>query len=199
MFSGDSKERPDQKGRQNTASSETECQIKAYLDGQPETIHMMAGWARSVAAHKAWGFETPEDVVQATLLALVQNFRDGKFTGGNLPAYVKRIAKNMCITSYRKTRTRGEHISIDKSPFPPSSRQSGESIERRALLYRILEQMEEGCRQIILLAYAYGYSRREIGRRLEISEEATRVKLFRCIRHARTMLDGSDDIGMEHM
>jgi RNA polymerase sigma-70 factor (ECF subfamily) len=150
---------------------------------------MMAGWAMTVAVHGAWGFETPDDVVQATLLALVQNFRDGRFHGGNLRAYVQRIAKNMCITHYRRVRARGEHVSLEDTTHAPASRLSGEDMERRVMLNRILDRLGENCRRIVLMAYIQGYSRKEIGERMGISEQAARVKLFRCIRNARDMMD----------
>jgi len=166
---------------------ETDRLIGEFLDGRLEAVRTVADWAKSVAAHRAWGFETPEDVVQATLLALVQNLREGRFKGGNLRAYVRRIAKNMCVTNYRKIRSRGEHISLDESTHRPPARLSSDDVERRALLNEILGRLDESCRQVLLLAYVQGFSRKEIGERLQISEEAARVKLFRCIRNARAM------------
>jgi RNA polymerase sigma-70 factor (ECF subfamily) len=152
----------------------------------------MAGWARSVAVHGAWGFETPDDVVQSTLLALVQNFRDGRFKGGNLRAYVQRITMNMCISNYRRARARGEHVPLEDTTPAPASRASGEDTERRVMLNRILDRLGKNCRQIVIMAYVQGYNRKEVGERLGISEQAARVKLFRCIHKARDIIE---DIG----
>jgi RNA polymerase sigma-70 factor (ECF subfamily) len=160
------------------------------LEGRPEDVRQVVGWARSVAAHRAWGFETSEDIVQATLLAVVQNLRAGRFKGGDFRAYVRRISKNMCITSYRRIKSRGEHVPLETCSDPSTHRTSGDGIERDALLKRILAQLKRGCREILLFAYVQGYSRKEIGERLGISEEAARVKLFRCMKEARTLLDG---------
>lgn len=184
--------------RDEAASGETERYVKGFLEGQSGAVREVAGWARAVAVHAVWGFEAPEDVVQATLLALVQNLRQGRFKGGNLRAYVRRITKNMCITDYRRVRARGDHVSLDESAHPPADRVSGEDVERSALLVRILERLNEGCRKIVLLAYVQGFSRKEIGMHLGISEEAARVKLFRCIKNARAMLNGLGDVDMGH-
>jgi RNA polymerase sigma-70 factor (ECF subfamily) len=135
-----------------------------------------------------WGFETSEDIVQATLLAVVQNLRDGRFKGGDLRAYVRRIAKNMCITSYRRLKSRGEHVSLDRAPDPPAPDTTASDLERRVTLDRVLDRLNPGCREIILFAYVQGFSRKEIGDRLGISEESARVKLFRCIKNARALL-----------
>lgn len=171
------------------ASETTDVQVAAFLKGERWAVGLMADWARQVAAHEAWGFETPDDVVQATLLALVQNFRRGGFVGGNLRAYVRRIAKNMCISSYRKVRARGEHVALEDVSFGIESSISGADVERRAMLVHIMERMGEECRRIVTLAYMHGYNRKEIGQELGISVEAARVRLFRCIQSARVMLD----------
>jgi RNA polymerase sigma factor (sigma-70 family) len=166
--------------------------IEDFLAGRPEGVRQVASWARAVAAHGAWGFETPEDVVQATLLAVLNNLRVGHFTGGDFRAYVRRIAKNMCITDYRRLKRRGEHVSLDDVPGVADTRTSAERAERLTMLDWILERLHEGCRQIILLAYVEGLSRKEIANHLGISEGAARVKLFRCIQNARQMLDAPD-------
>lgn len=176
---------------------DTDRLIKEFLDGRIDAVKTVAEWARSVAVHRAWGFETPEDVVQATLLALVQNLRDGRFKGGDLRAYVRRIAKNMCITNYRRIKIRGEHVSLDEGSPPPVSSISTGDVERRVMLDQILTRLSEGCRRIIVLAYLKGYSRKEIGKRLGLSEEAARVKLCRCIQNARALMEGPESTKTE--
>jgi RNA polymerase sigma factor (sigma-70 family) len=174
----------------DAVSTDAGEQIAAFLDGERWAVGLMADWARQVAVHEAWDFETPDDVVQATLLALVQNFRRGGFVEGNLRAYVRRIAKNMCISSYRKTRARGEHVALEDVSFGIASPASGADVERRATLARVMEGMGEECRRIVTLAYIHGCNRKEIGNELGISVEAARVRLFRCMQSARMMLNG---------
>ena len=176
--------------------AESEAIVREFLGGRPASVRMVAGWARSVAAHRIWGFENTEDIVQATLLALVQNLREQRFKGGNLRAYVRRIAKNMCISYYRKVRTRGSHVPFEEDAHHSAPQHPGKEMECRTLVDRIFERLTDACRQIILLAYIHGYSRKEISDRLGITEEATRVKLYRCIRNARTLLNGFGDIAM---
>jgi RNA polymerase sigma-70 factor (ECF subfamily) len=178
----------DDAGRQ-----QTDQQVQEFIAGQVETIATVAGWARSVIAHRIWEFQTPEDIVQATLLALLQNLRDGRFQGGDLRAYVRRIAKNICITHYRRMRTRGDHISFEETGPAAGSGQDGDALERHALLDRILERLQASCRQIVMFAYVQGYSRKEIAECLGISEEAARVRLCRCLKRARALLSGLAD------
>ncbi len=186
--SPDRSELPDPGRAHDPSADQSDLVVQGFLQGRPEDVRLVAGWAKSVAAHRVWGFETSEDIVQATLLAVVQNLRDGRFKGGDLRAYVRRITKNMCITSYRKIKNRGEHVSLDVSADPVSPRSTGGEIERRADLNRVLSQLNQGCREMLLFAYVQGYSRKEIGKRLGISEEAARVKLFRCLKGARALM-----------
>lgn len=182
---------PDAQHPRNLSADPCNVIVQGFLDGRPEYVRQVALWAKTVAEHRVWGFETPEDIVQATLLAVVQNLRDGRFDEGDLRAYVRRIAKNMCITSYRRLKSRGEHVSLDRTADPPASAPSGTDLERRVVLERILEKLDNGCREIILFAYVHGLSRKEIGGRLGISEEAARVKLCRCLKNARALLSES--------
>lgn len=161
-----------------------------FMDGRPEHVRQVASWARQIVEHRVWGFETAEDIVQATLLAVVQNLRDGRFKGGDLRAYVRRIAKNMCISSYRRARSRGDQVSLGSISDPSPARTDEDRIERRIMLERMLERLKEGCRELILRAYVGGFSRKEIGDWLGISEEAARVRLYRCVENARELLSG---------
>lgn len=165
--------------------------IAGFLENEPGSVGLLASWARSVALHRAWGFETPEDIVQATLLALVQIFREGRFTGGDLRAYVRRVAKNLCVSSYRKARVRRIHVPLEETSAAASAVADRSSDpERTALLRRVLGLLDEANRQIIMLAYLWGLSRKEIASRLGISEGAAKVKLFRCMERARSLIEG---------
>lgn len=162
--------------------------VDGFLANQPEAIGVVASWARQVARHKAWGFESPEDIVQATLLALVTGFRDQRFTGGNLRAYVQRIAKNMCVSSYRRAVVRRSTVSVEVEPEAAKVAARVECDPERDLAVReIMRRLDEACRRIIDLAYVRGHDRREIAQRLGINVGAARVKLFRCLETARAM------------
>lgn len=186
--SGSASRAPDRPGSTGPRepAEETDRIVAGFLANRPEVVVQVAGWAKSVVQYRLWAFESPEDIVQETLLALVQNLREERFKGGDLRAYVRRIAKNICISSYRRLRTRGTHLPVCEEISVPSSRDAGPEIERQAMLQRILERLDEACRQLITLAYAYGIGRKEIAQRLGISETAAKVRLHRCLEKART-------------
>lgn len=177
-------------GADGSKPEDTDRYLADFMKGDPAAVRTVAGWARSVITHRVWEFENTEDIVQATLLALLENLKEGKFKGGNLRAYVRRIAKNKSISSYRKMKTRGVRVQLDESEYLYLTRCGGGEAEKTALVSRILDSLEEKCRAIILLAYVQGYSRREISSALGISEGAARVRLFRCVESARSMFGG---------
>lgn len=164
--------------------------VSRLLNGEPEAVATVAGWARGVARHRAWGFTTPEDISQETLLALVRGLREGRFVGGDLRAYVRRIAKNISISGYRRARRRRTQLLPNDDVPEPGDVGSAERLEHRTMARRILAGLDEACRQLILLAYYQGYSRREIAEQLGVSEGATKVRLFRCIERARAIQAG---------
>ena len=166
--------------------------IAGFLQGELSAMRTIAGWAETVARYEAWGFESPEDVVQATMLALVTNFRDGRFAGGNLRSYVRRIAKNYCVTSYRKMRSRGEHVSLDDLTSGLAAVPAQIDGEDKVSLEAVLDELDDGCRRIVLLAYVQGHTRHEIARQMDISVEAARVRLFRCLQRARAIAQGEE-------
>jgi RNA polymerase sigma-70 factor (ECF subfamily) len=166
---------------------ETERLVAGLLDNRSDAIATVTGWIESVARHRAWGFETADDIVQDAILALLRNLRAGKFMDGNLRSYVRRITKNLCVSSYRKMRVRGAQIPISDEIPGGSPGGSRHDAECGSMVRRILEMLDEACREIIVLAYHFGLSRREIADRLGITEGAAKVRLFRCLEKARAM------------
>jgi RNA polymerase sigma factor (sigma-70 family) len=174
-----------------------EAVVAGFLENGPEAVATVSGWVREVVSHRAWGLDSPDDLVQATLLALVCNFRAGRFAGGDLRAYVRRIAKNLCVSSYRRRRTRGREIPWDvagggEELAVPDPRPEADA-ERRVRLERVLGSLGEKCRRLIGRAYVEGWSRREIADDLGISEGAARARLFRCLERARELFFGNGE------
>ena len=164
--------------------------IEGFLKGKPDEVGIVSGWARSVVEYRSWNFDNREDIVQAVLLALLENIRSGKFSGGNLRAYVRTIAKNKCVSGFRRRKTRGIRIPLDENEYLYYERSFEEDVENISMAARILERLQDGCRQIIMLAYIEGYSRRRISEILGISEGAARVRLYRCVENARALFAG---------
>ena len=175
-----------------------ESVVADFLDNRPEAIATVTAWIRDVVRHRAWGFESPEDLVQGTLLALVRNFRSGRYAGGDLRAYVRRVAKNRCVSCYRKRRVRGHEVPWNEADggreLAAPDRQPECDAGRRIRLERALASLGDDCRRLIGRAYGEGWSRSEIADDLGISEGAARVRLFRCLERAREIYFGKGGV-----
>jgi len=172
----------------NGREPEVESQrlVEDFLAGRPQAVARITSWAWPVAAHRAWGFETAEDIVQEALLAVVRGLRTGRFSRGDLRAYVRRIAKNICISAYRRARTRGTQVGqVEELPMADPA---GRRAEGLVAANDLLSRLDEACQRLILAAYYYGTPRKEIAQRLGISEGAAKVRLFRCLEKARQMI-----------
>jgi RNA polymerase sigma-70 factor (ECF subfamily) len=163
-----------------------EAIASGLLRGQTSAVGVATEWVRSVVRHQAWGFAAPEDIVQDALLAVVGNLREDRYRSGDFRAYVRRIAKNICIGHYRRHRRRGPHESLEADDARVMAGDGDEqAMEARTEVRQILAGLDGSCRRLISLAYLEGLSRRQIGQRLGISETAAKVRLFRCLERAR--------------
>ncbi len=160
--------------------------IAGLLENRSGAAKLIMNWIRPIAENRAWGFDSAEDIIQETLLVIIRNFRTGGYQQGNLRHYVRRITKNICISSYRKAKVRSGQVPLDETQPLPSSGDTGKQLENRAMMSRILESLSDECRRLIFAAYFEGRSRSEIAHTLGISEGAMKVRLSRCLARARS-------------
>lgn len=170
--------------------ADAEAIVEGFLAGRPDAVGTIRSWADGIARHRAWGFDSPEDIVQDAMLALTRIFRSGTFVPGDLRAYVRRVVKNLCVSSYRKSVVRGTAVDADVERPDLATPDGAETIAVGAMARRVLDLLEEGCRRIVVLAYIEGLGRKEIADLLGISETAAKVRLFRCLERARQAVGG---------
>lgn len=100
--------------------------------------------------------------------------------------YLFRIATNLLRDHWRKPRTTAlEDVSEDHFRAPDLSGQS----DTRVLLGPALLQLRPRERQLLWLAYAEGYSHREIAAITGLASASIRLLLFRARRKAARLLD----------
>jgi RNA polymerase sigma-70 factor (ECF subfamily) len=167
--------------------------LRGFLANQPGAIDRVSGWARAVAARHPCALETVDDLVQAALLCLLQNLRRGAFRGPELAPYVRGIARNLCVDQRRREAVRRCLVPLDEERLPPRPDRNGpspaERLDSRIEAARILAALDRPCREILVLAYLRGLSRREIAGQLGISEVAARVRVHRSLRRARRVAE----------
>lgn len=161
--------------------------IEGFLLGKKEESEFIDRLVRTVARKmlSGWSEDEFQDVQQEIQLKLIENFRGQKFKGEcKLETYIWRIAANTCIDEIRKKKRTPKCESIDDIQLEPVDTGKNpmeflESKEERSIFEKIFAQWPEMCRQLWKLL-SDGYSNREISKKLAISEETVRTRLFRC-------------------
>ena len=160
--------------------------IEGLLGGSVSCVAQIDAWIGEVLRHPGLRLGSDvEDVAQKVRHKLVVALRGGRFQGtARLRTYVWRAAQHAAIDHLRQRRARPFPLSIDDVAEPSDPAASPESAllqeERRALFARVLERLEEACRQLfhLIVFDELGYA--EIARRLETTEGAIKVRALRC-------------------
>lgn len=121
--------------------------------------------------------EEAEDTLQTGFVKVFQKvseFRnDGSFEG-----WIRRIMVNTAIESYRKNQRMLNVIDIDDAPDIQQSVFDMNTLETRDL-FRLIEQLSGGYRLVFNMYVIEGYSHKEIGEQLGITEGASKSQLSR--------------------
>jgi RNA polymerase sigma-70 factor, ECF subfamily len=128
--------------------------------------------------------EDAEDVLQETLLALVQKI--GEFRGdASLSSWLFTIVRSRCRLrrqrADRQVSSDGLEV-LDASPRPD---EAASSLELRALVEAAVSDLEPKYREVLLLRDVEGLSAPEVGETLGLSVAAVKSRLHRARAHLR--------------
>jgi RNA polymerase sigma-70 factor (ECF subfamily) len=128
-----------------------------------------------------------EDVLHDVFLGLPEALRRYDERGA-LEAWLKRVTARVALTRLR-SRGRAREVSFDDDDVPPPP--SHGNMERLADLIavqRAIDALPEALRVVFVLREVEGYSHAEIGELLEITTNASEVRLHRAVRALRRAL-----------
>ena len=150
--------------------------------------------------------EDAEEVAQETLLKVFES-GDQLREPEKIRSWVFRIAKNACLMKRRKSVfAPARELSLDE--FMPSKHQDGEQVrieiadwsalpdgkalqsEMRELLEKVIQELPEAYRSVILLRDMEELSTQETAQILDVSEDAVKTRLHRARLAIRQRLDG---------
>ncbi len=109
-----------------------------------------------------------EDIVQETFLKLA-NLKEKKSEIHSLKDWLFICARNLTFNYLKKK----------SKKYSPLEKSNSVTIEQKLFIKQILKQLESSERDLILMREQQGYSIKEISGILQITDEATRVRLFR--------------------
>jgi RNA polymerase sigma-70 factor (ECF subfamily) len=160
--------------------------IRRCLDGEPraqkELYERYSGKMYALCLRYCDNRDTAKDMLQEGFVRVFRslaNFRhEGSFEG-----WMKRIMVNQCIEQYRKEQSdpwfsdvqEAHHIGVDDHAFSRLGMQD---------LMRAVQSLPRGYRTVFNLYAIEGYTHKEIGNQLGISENTSKTQLLK----ARNML-----------
>lgn len=131
-----------------------------------------------------------EDVTAEVFQHALANLRNFEWRGVPFAAWLYRIAGN-AITDRWQRAVRERAPAAADDPPDPRSLSNLEEVERRALLFRIVETLPDDQRRVIEMRFAEEKSIAEIARALKRSPGAIKQLQFRGIQALRERIDKS--------
>jgi RNA polymerase sigma factor (sigma-70 family) len=131
--------------------------------------------------------EEAEDVLQNGFVTVFQNI--ASFKGmGSFEGWVRKIMVNTALTNIRKNKKLKQNVSLDNVSFMlPSSNQVADNFAANDLL-KLIQTLPTGFRTVFNLYAIEGYSHKEIGDLLNISEGTSKSQYSRAKAHLQKML-----------
>ena len=126
-----------------------------------------------------------EDITSEVFEKAFTNLSRFEWRGVPFVAWLYRIASNALSDRRRQT----ERDSSEPPPDLPDARES-EDIERRAMLFQLVDRLPEVQRQVIEMRFVDGKSIREIAAALDRSEGAVKQLQLRALENLRKSMEG---------
>jgi len=129
------------------------------------------------------------DAFQETFLRIYEHI--GSYRGGNPRAWTLTIARNMCISIFRKRkplRLEAEHLNIESSDLSLGPEFKYEQETLRASIEHAIGELPLSLREPFLLREFEGLSHAEIAEQLDITVDSARQRIWRARQFLRQLL-----------
>jgi RNA polymerase sigma factor (sigma-70 family) len=163
---------------------------KRLAAGDPVAANEVEAWVRRASASFARRLgDHLEDVIQDSMLEIVEALREGRFRDdGSFRGYVWRTTASNCVDRLRWQR---RWVEVDFDPSTQPLREASAlaellEAEGRARLLALAARQPRHCRELWRDVLA-GLSYREMSERWGASEGALRVRVLRCRQRAQAM------------
>jgi len=151
---------------------------------EEKLVSQFADRIRFLALSRTRDPEAAGDLTQDVLMAVVQSLRNGHLREPErLAAFVYGTARNL-INNYLRTRSRlrPRECPLSDGLCPANMPDPIESTERVALVQRVLRDLDEIDRRVLLMTLIEGLKPGEIGVRLGLTSEVVRTRKSRALR-----------------
>ncbi len=148
---------------------EAHAQRELYTLMSPQLMGVCMRYARNVPE--------AEDILQEGFIKVFQKIKKYNFQG-SWEGWVRRIMINTAIDYLRKQKNYQYQLSIEEGEGLSVSTQEIDELELE-YLYQVIQELPPGYRLVFNLYAIEGYSHKEIGQQLGISESTSRSQYTR--------------------
>jgi len=147
----------------------------------------------SICLRYADNYQTAEDLLQEGFIKVykyIKNFRgDGSFEG-----WMKRIFVNTAIEHFRKKARMYPIVNLESVDYNLNVEHIADTLELQDL-QKLIQNLSPGYRTVFNLYVVEGYSHKEIGDLLNISEGTSKSQLSRARYLLQKMIRETDQVG----
>lgn len=119
-----------------------------------------------------------EDVLQEGFIKIFRYLKDYR-SDGSLEGWIRRTMVNTAINFYKKKLRYQKDISLEQTePFNPGEESALDKLSAKELL-EFVQELPDGYRMVFNLNIIEGYTHKEIGEMLNISENTSKSQLSR--------------------
>jgi RNA polymerase sigma-70 factor (ECF subfamily) len=151
--------------------------------------------AYAYVARRVGNRNEAEDITAEVFHKALWSLPRFKWTGAPFAAWLFRIASNMIVDRAKRAAREGNFAGDEDGPEPraPQPQQADlEQSERSATLFRLVDELAEDQRRVLVMRFAEERSIREIANAIGRSEGAVKQLQFRALRNLRANLTGTE-------
>jgi RNA polymerase sigma-70 factor (ECF subfamily) len=128
-----------------------------------------------------------EDALQEGFIRIFKKLDQFKFEG-SFEGWMKRIVVNICLRKLQKEAKRYDWRELEKSEIKPIKPIAESGIYEEELL-KLLESLPHGYRTVFNLYAIDGFSHKEIGKKLNITDSTSRSQLVKARKMLQKLLE----------
>lgn len=117
-----------------------------------------------------------EDILQDAFVK-VFTYLDEFRAEGSLEGWIRRIVVTTALNHWQSSQHRRQQSTLDDLPDPPDSASDALDYLSVAEVMKLIEQLPDGCRLVLMMYAVDGYTHGEIAELLKIQESTSKAQL----------------------
>lgn len=166
--------------------------MRGKREAQYQLYNLMSGKMFAVCLRYSNDRESAEDILQEGWVKIFQNME--KFRGeGSFEGWVRRIFVNTAVEHFRKNNKLQPFVNLESVAFQLEYEAPHHNLDMEDLM-KFIQSLSPGYRTVFNLYVIEGYSHKEIGEMLKISEGTSKSQLARARYLLQQMIQNANQL-----